>query len=263
MLPSAWRGSLSTLKARLQKAVPPFLKQRARNLLIDGLGTLDAATIAARRFELALHCSVECHAVAQFIDLADAMGLQVPEAPEHWWPPADHPHANVWRSGPAFGLAQHHGIPTRLLDWSLNPLKAAYFAAHDALDREPSDLAVWALYAPLERRRAESNDTSHPKHHIVFVRHSRAHNRYLHAQDGVFTLVRAANHHFLQTGEWPRTENIVSQRFRKLMLPSSEARELLRLLWAEGISGPHLRPTYDQCASTLRQLWHDGGSPAL
>lgn len=41
-------------------------------------------------------------------------------------------------------LMQHHGAPTRLLDFSWSPFVATFFA----LERATSDVAVWALFPP-------------------------------------------------------------------------------------------------------------------
>lgn len=46
-------------------------------------------------------------------------------------------------------LMRHHGIPTRLLDWSESPLVAAYFATKKDEKTENKDGVIWVLF-PLE-----------------------------------------------------------------------------------------------------------------
>jgi hypothetical protein len=119
----------------------------------------------------------------------------------HNWPPKE-----LWS---ALALAQHYGMPTRMLDWTVDPLIAAYFAARSAVKRickatslshvNDEHMVVWFANGLALRR--TSLFTSYPSNVALVTPHAAdprcvihiitppyAGNPNLAAQKGTFTL---------------------------------------------------------------------------
>ena len=203
-----------------------------------------------------------------FVDHCDAVGLRIPnDSPDFRrlhldqnapaGPGRAFIQTSLWPDPKLYdllALAQHHGLPTRLLDWSTRSYVAAYFAISGALEHQQSTtgadrLAVWVLDVTMKNH--------YPSLETIKVTGSNSAN--LAAQAGMFTLLRQQGSRGQPfEGEISLDRYFLSQNLAiplmKVTLPTSEAKAALRLCDLYGVSGATLFPDYYGAARAAKDI---------
>lgn len=275
------QAGMAGMKSRLRGHIKRYYQHKHP---IEG----DLAIVYSAPFEeILMQLGAERRAIFEFMEAADACGFQIP-TDDHseeiktvlledylikaiddcYARKANDTDAVIFDpladfvKGQVVGLAKHHEIPARIVDWTTIPLKAAFFAAlgaHEALDNEDQDdyIVVWALRRGTDRFRNE----------IEYFTSPRGINNYLHEQDGLFCYAPLANSHYLETGVWRPIDQIVLDKTRmddgtdqsmkylfKILMHKSQVEEVLRRLDGKKIARRYLMPTLDNVANDLKQF---------
>ena len=219
----------------------------------------------------------EARLLLTFLDIADLQGLPLPVRDASWADPhslrltisqaaSGHEKWPFPEIAPLMALAQHHGIATRLLDWSRRAFAACYFAAREAAEHPGEDgtMSVWA-FSPESARQLNRRG----RQRFSVMRAAASSNRNLHAQSGLFTVTDILNPKATDPAiPDPLDRLLVAQAdvfendgipvpididtvLWEFRLPQEAAGRLLRLLAEEWVDGSHLFPGYEGAARAL------------
>lgn len=149
-------------------------------------------------------------------------------------------------------LARHHGMPSRLLDWTKNPWVAAFFSQYNKND-EVDDVCVWVL----EFFRTED----YRYDNVIILRNDFIQKglEFLIQQDGVLMELKHVDAYRYQYDKWPCVNEYLEKfddaghyKLEKFVLRNNQVSNLRLHLNAMGYSLPKLMPSYDNVALAVK-----------